>query len=322
MTDVLTRPRVDPRIAGRWVEARRQEGRRRLHRFLASGAVLAVAGLAAGSLYSPIFELRHIRLTTSAAFAVSEVASFAGVRLYEPLIDINTSTVVGRLDNTADLGAAAAQVTWPGTLVVSVTQRYPVMVVKRPGVHGPTQWAEVDQTGRVLAYAASPPPSLPRLNGVTTLGPVGSWIPGSPGAKAGPSGPVTLANVDVNASSSNPPSQVAAALAFVSELPSNRRGMVQSINIGGGALTLRVTAAQTPATENPALGAPGAAFANQPQTVAVNLGDGSHLAAKVVALLTVLDQGPRGGISGIDLSVPERPVLSGPAGATQSTSSS
>ena len=322
MTDVLTRPRVDPRIAGRWVEARRQEGRRRLHRLVASGAVLVVAGLSAGSLYSPVFELRHIRVTPSGALPISQVANFAGVKLQEPLIDINTSTVVARLDDTADLGAAYARVSWPGTLQISVTKRYPAMVIKLPGSHGAHRWAEVDQTGRVLAYVSSPSPSLPQLNGVATVGPVGSWLSGSPGATPGPSGSVTLSNVDVNASSSNAPSQVSAALAFVGELPANRRGMLQSIDIRGDALTLKLAVAQTQAPANLGSSASSPSLANQGQAITVTLGDGSHLDAKVVALLTVLDQGPKGGVTGIDLSVPERPVLSGPAVVASSTPSS
>lgn len=303
MTDVLTRPRVDPRIAGRWVEARRQEGRRRLRRLLSAGALVGVAGLAAGSLYSPLFELRHIRLSASSVLSVSQVATVAGVRVHEPLIDLDTSRIVARLDGDPTLGGAVAKVIWPGTLQIGVSLRSPVAVARLASPTAGRRWAEVDPTGRVIALVSSPTQSLPQLTGVASIGQVGTWLQGSPGASAGASGAVGAGGVNLNASSTSAPDQISAALGFLTALPQSRRGMVKSIDIQGGTLSLQIEVAAPPGTS----------AGGGSQRIGVVLGDGSHLAAKVVALLTVLDQGPQGGVTGINLSAPDHPVLSGPA---------
>ncbi len=52
----LDRPRIDPRFARRWIDAR-QEGRRRLQGLILVGALVALVVLAVGSLFSPLFHV-------------------------------------------------------------------------------------------------------------------------------------------------------------------------------------------------------------------------------------------------------------------------
>lgn len=318
MTDVLSRPRVDPRIAGRWIETRRQEGRRRLRRLLVVGALAGLAGAAAGSLYSPIFELRHIRVVGAGAYSAAGIAAISGVRLHEPLIDLDTARIISRLDATPTLGGASVRISWPGTLRVTVTTRSPLAVVDVATTRGGERPAEVDRSGRLLGYATTSGVTLPELIGTSTKLRIGDWLPGSPGAAGGPQGAVAGAPVDLEASSANAPDAISAALGFLQALPAARRDLVRSLDVSGSTITAKVLLGAGNSSNASGGQSQAPSVTSTPgggQVIKVDLGDGSDLAAKVVALLTVIDQGPTSGINSIDLSVPGRPVLSGP-GAT------
>lgn len=324
MTDVLSRPRVDPRIAGRWIEARRQEGRRRLRRLVTLGALTGLAGAVAGSLYSPVFELRHIRVVGTDSYSAAAIAAIGGVKLHEPLIDLDTARIVTRLDNAPTLGDASVRVSWPGTLRVAVSTRKALAVVEVATPKGGDRLAEVDRSGRLLGYATPSAATLPEVTGTTTNVGIGAWLPGSPGAQAGAKGALGGAPVDLEAPSATAPAAISAALGFLHALPPARRAMVRSIDVSGGTISAQVLSgplnqSTTSGSVSQAAGSTGAGG----QVIKVSLGDGSDLAAKVVALLTIIDQGPVSGVTSIDLSVPGRPVLTGPAvtGANSTPSS-
>jgi len=327
MTDVLSRPRVDPRIAGRWIETRRQEGRRRLRRLLTFGALTGLAAAAAGSFYSPIFELRHVRVVGSASYNAAEIAAIGGVRLHEPLIDLDTARIVARLDSAPTLGGASVRVSWPGTLSVAISTRSPLAVVEVAAPTGGDRLAEVDRSGRLLGYATPAAATLPEVTGTTAKVGIGGWLPGSPGAQAGAKGALTGTPVNLEAASASAPDAISAALGFLQALPPARRGMVRSVDVSGGTISAQVLSgptnqANTSGGQSQVSGLTSTAGFGE-QAIKVDLGDGSDLAAKVVALLTIVDQGPVSGVTSIDLSVPGRPVLSGPgvAGTSGSPSS-
>lgn len=320
MTDVLSRPRVDPRIAGRWIETRRQEGRRRLRRLVAVGALIGLAGAAAGSLYSPIFELRHVRVVGAGIYSAADVAAIGSVRLHEPLIDLDSARIVSKLDATPTLGGASVRVSWPGTLSVALSTRSPLAVVEVGAPKGGDRLAEVDRSGRLLGYAPPSDATLPELTGITAKGRIGDWLPGSPGAAAGVEGPVAGAPVDLQAPSASAPDAISAALGFLQAMPAARRDIVRSLDVAGGTISAKVLSGVTsqPSANNgqSQMSSLSAAAGSGGQVIKVDLGDGSDLAAKVVALLTIIDQGPVAGVTSIDLSVPGRPVLSGPGVAS------
>ncbi len=331
MTDVLSRPRVDPRIAGRWIETRRQEGRRRLRRVIAVGALIGLAGAAGGSLYSPIFELRHVRVVGAGTYSAADIAAIGGVRLHEPLIDLDSATIVSKLDATPTLGGASVRVSWPGTLRVALSIRSPLAVVEVGVPKGGARLAEVDRSGRLLGYVTPSDSSLPEVTGFAAKAEIGAWLPGSPGAAGGAKGPVTGAPVDLQAPSATAPDAISAALGFLQAMPAARRDIVRSLDVAGGKISAQVLSGVTSqpngATNKPTaaggqtqVSGPSAAAGTGGQVIRVNLGDGSDLAAKVVALLTIVDQGPVSSVTSIDLSVPGRPVLGGPGiASTNST---
>lgn len=316
------RPRMDPRIARRRVEVRREEGRRRL-RILSGCAVAAiVVCLLVGSLWTPIFKVRHVRvdLGTSSTgqatpggipLSTQQVIAAAGMAKRPLMIDVDGAAVARRLDAVPSLGEARVSVHWPGTVTITALERRPVAAVAAPQQQGISpRWAVVDATGRVLSVVSAPVPGLPVVYGAASLPAPGGWFAGT----AGPSAPVvssaapaasTAASppgkppaplVDMNArsDSTDVPAGVAAALAIAAALPDGIRAQVQSVTLdpkSPASLSLTVV---------PAKAATG--------SIKVDLGDGSQLAAKLTALDTLLNQADLAGVTTIDLSVPDRPA--------------
>jgi hypothetical protein len=306
--------RMDPRIARRWVEVRRQEGRRRLRILIAVAAILLVGALLAGSLYTPIFKVRHVRVTVVGSVPASSVAARSGISGRTLMVRVNDAKVERRLDAVPGLGNARVSTHWPGTVSIRVAVRTPVAVIETPSAptsapaQSPPRWSEVDSTGRVIAVVNLPPSGLPLIEGVGVPPAEGQWVPGS----AGESAPVATAAhptvADLNAMSDGPsvPQGVAAALALAASLPQQIRGSVQAIEMSqpggqnGAPAATSVPGRVLYLTVAPTEGSAG------PLTVA--LGDGSQLAAKLTALTTLLTQTSLSGITGLDLSVPDRPA--------------
>jgi hypothetical protein len=304
------RPAVDPRIARRWVEVRRQEGRRRLRWLVGAGGVALAVGLVAGALYSPLLAVRHVSVTIVAApvpgpsgpgpgaggsiypmptYSTSQLRQWAGMAGRPPMIDVDAGRIEKRLDAQPWLGSARVDVRWPDTVSVSVVERRPLAALAEPGESGV---ALVDPTGRVLADVAALPVGLPPIEGLGAPPPPGSWLPGT----AGPQGRVGSTGADLSAAADAPdvPSGAAAALALVAALPASLRADVFLVEGGPGAPLQLVMAPPEVASG----------------TVRVIVGDGSALAAKVAALVTILDQADLAGVGVIDVSVPSRPTTS------------
>lgn len=305
MTDLLDRPRkeerprIDPRFARRWIDARREEGRRRLHIVVGLGAVAAVVVLAVGSLYSPLLHVRHLRIEVNGPIPAASVGRLAGLSGRTLMIEVDPSRSAHRLDSDPWLGGAHVTRSWPGTVSVSVTVRTPIAVVGNAG-----GWAEVDQTGRVLADIAAPPPALPVLQGVTRIPAPGGWLAGTAGPTADPTAaPERLADMSALADGPDVPAGPAAALAALASLPDTLRPDVVSVQMGSPVgLSLVISPPRLAAG-----------------TITVALGDGSELQSKVTALTTLLDQASLGGVTSLDLSVPSRPAAATPAPSTTTT---
>jgi len=310
------RPRMDPRIARRRLEVRREEGRRRLRILVTCSVAAVIVCLLVGSLWTPIFKVRHVRVNLGPAptgpavpatvsLNAQQVIAAAGLAKRRLMIDVDGAAVARRLDGVPVLGDARVSIDWPGTVRVSVVERRPVATAAAPAQQGsPPRWALVDATGRVLSVTSTPVAGLPVIYGSGALPGPGGWFQGSAGPSAplstaaapGARSPVSAALVDMNArsDSTDVPEGIAAALALAAALPADIRGEVQSITLDPKApavLTLAVL---------PAKVASG--------WISVHLGDGSQLAAKLTALDTLLTQANLSGVTSIDLSVPDRPA--------------
>jgi cell division septal protein FtsQ len=301
------RPRIDPRFARRWIQVRREQGLHRLRILLVALTLVALIALVIGSLYSPLFEVRHVRIfvngSTSAvgsrpeasSLSDSEVLTVTGLSHRRPLIEVDAPAMAARLDAIADLGGARVSRSWPTTVRVQVTVRIPVALVARtPAAATGAGWATVDATGRILAFVSSPVAGLPVIQGAGPVPVPGQWLEGSAGPDVAPPLPAgpSLADLNAAADTSAVPAGPAAALALLVALPASVRSEVLSVSVeSGGQLSMAVLPADIASGSIPVI-----------------LGDGSELAQKLTALVTLLTQADVSGVTAIDLTVPDRPA--------------
>jgi hypothetical protein len=309
------RPRIDPRIARRRVEVRREEGRRRLRILVGCCIAGALACLAGGSLWTPLFKVRHLQVTVAATarpvagltqlsrHQVVVAAGFAHRRL---MVDVDGAALARRLNAIPTLGGAKVSVHWPGTVHIAVSERQAVAAVAAPGPRGTAaRWALVDATGRVLAAVAAPPAGLPVVYGASAVPGPGGWLAGSPGpaAPVSPNPGFSVAgSPDMNAASDSPdvPGGMAAALAIATSLPAQVRSEVQSITVANAQAGSQQARPGLYLSVLPS-GAPSGA-------IKVDLGDGSQLDAKLTALTAVLTQSDLSNVTELNLTVPDRPA--------------
>lgn len=289
----VDRPRIDPRFARRWIDVRREQARRRMQILVAAGGLFASLGLVAGSFYTPLWAVRHLRVTVVGPVSAAAVTRLAGIGYHTEMIDVHGSSVAARLDADPWLGAAQVRRQWPGTVTLSVAVRRPLAVVAVPARGSAGGWAEVDGTGRVLADLLAPPPGLAQLSGVASVPSPGRWLADSAGPEVDPGAPPSaLADLTAASDAADVPSGSGAALAALDSLPASLRADVSSIQAA-------------PRTGLALVIAPPRLAAG---TVTVTFGDGSELQAKITALVTLLDDANLSGVTGLDLSVPSRPA--------------
>jgi cell division septal protein FtsQ len=274
-----------------------------LRLLLIAAGIVVLISLAVGLLYSPLLNVRHLRITAPASIPRQELLAIAGLSHPRPLIDIDTGKVAARLNAIPTLGAARVSRHWPATLNIAVVARTPIAAMPRsvsagalavtPATNAPG-WVTVDATGRVLADVVAAP-GLPVVQGTGEVPAPGGWLEGSAGPHAIPpasGGANSLADLRATPDAPSVPSGAAAALAVVAALPPTLRAQVLSVTVAAGN---QLRMAVLPATV-----ASGA--------VLVNLGDGSQLAAKLTALAAMLAQANLSGVAQIDLTVPDRPA--------------
>jgi POTRA domain, FtsQ-type/Cell division protein FtsQ len=281
---------IHPRFARRWADARRAEGRRRLRIVVAAVAVIALVGAAAGTLLSPLARVRHVRVDVAGPTSAARVVALAGLANETLMIGADPKALAHRLDAVPGLGAARVRRVWPSTIDISVATREPIAVVAIDNGPEAGDWALVDATGRVLSQSVAAPNGMTAVYGVPAVPAPGMWIPQSPG----PAAPVAGRDVDMDAASDDPslPAGITLALAAIDGLTPSVRAELVSATVGtGGAVTLGVLPAGMVAGSIP-----------------VYLGDGSQLAAKLVALVALLKAANLSGVKSIDLSVPDRPT--------------
>lgn len=163
---------MDPRFRQRWIEVRRQEGRRRFRVLvgITAVAVLGCAGWAATD--SILLDLDRV-VVEGAVHTTPDEARFAsGLRPGEPMLDIDEKAVDRAVEALPWVREATVRRQWPGQVRIRVTERDPVAVAEG----GPGTTALIDGTGRVLEWASAPPPGLPVLTGLPPAGPPGTTL--------------------------------------------------------------------------------------------------------------------------------------------------
>ncbi|AYG04757.1 FtsQ-type POTRA domain-containing protein [Gryllotalpicola protaetiae] len=140
-------------------EARRftaRTRRRRQLQFGIAGFVVLVLGGAVVTAYSPVMALRHIEVVGTHNVAASDVQQALRGELGTPLPLVKSADVRHALDDFRLIESYSTQLEPPSTLVVRITERTPLAVVKQG-----SSYEVVDQAGVVLSAGATPQAGLP-----------------------------------------------------------------------------------------------------------------------------------------------------------------
>jgi cell division protein FtsQ len=140
-------------------EARRftaRTRRRRQFQLAIAGFVVLVLGGAVVTAYSPVMALRHIDVIGAHSVKAADVRQALAGELGKPLPLVRTADVRHALDDFRLIESYSTQLEPPSTLVVRITERTPLAIVKQGA-----SYEVVDQAGVVLSAGASPQAGLP-----------------------------------------------------------------------------------------------------------------------------------------------------------------
>lgn len=121
-------PAIDPRLQARRMEVSRGQGRKRLRRIVAVGAVLAVAGGGYALTRSPLLDVDHVTLEGARGPQATAVTRAAAVPTGAAMAHLDTDAVADRVAALPWVRTAEVERVWPGTVTIHVTARTPVAV--------------------------------------------------------------------------------------------------------------------------------------------------------------------------------------------------
>ncbi|HVL06185.1 MAG TPA: FtsQ-type POTRA domain-containing protein [Acidimicrobiales bacterium] len=171
---------MDPRFRRRWVDARREEGRRRFRVLVGVTAVVALGCAGWAATDSVLLDLDRVVVEGVVHTSPEEARFASGLRIGEPMLDIDEGAVDRAVEALPWVKQASVRREWPGRVRIVVVEREPVAVAEA----APGAMALIDGTGRVLEWVPVPPPGLPVLAGLRPAG--------SPGTTLGADGVASL----------------------------------------------------------------------------------------------------------------------------------
>ncbi|HEX2193245.1 MAG TPA: FtsQ-type POTRA domain-containing protein [Acidimicrobiales bacterium] len=170
---------IDPRLRQRWVETRRQEGRRRLRVVLGVVGLGVLGGASWGATRSPLLDVDRVVVEGATRSGDRLVRSTAGIDRGQALLDVDPGAAARRIGTLPWVLRADVRRDWPGTVRVRVTERVPAAVTRANG----GGWALLDRSARVLAVVPEAPPGLAVVDGIPEAGAPGTRL-GAPAAEA------------------------------------------------------------------------------------------------------------------------------------------
>lgn len=159
------RVRTDPRFTRRRRAVERLQRRRLLVRCV---VVAGIAGAVWGAFWSPLLQVRDVRVVGAERTATADVVAVSGVRGGENLLLLSTGDVARRAATLPWVAGARVDRMLPGTVRITIEERKPAMVLSL----GAARWT-LDARGNVLG-AGEARRDLPVLAGVQ----VGTVEPG------------------------------------------------------------------------------------------------------------------------------------------------
>ena len=151
---------VHPRIRERRVAVTKEAGLRRLKAVAAAGALAAAAVGAWALTRSPLLDIDEVRATGAERTQLDELIASGGLEYGTPMTDVDPATAASRITRLPWVRTARVERRWPGSVVVTVTERQPVAGLSQPD----GRWVLVDADARVLVVIDGPPAGLPHIH--------------------------------------------------------------------------------------------------------------------------------------------------------------
>jgi len=123
---------MEPRLRARRIEIRQAAKRNRRRIIISAGLVVLLVGLAAGALYSPLLQLRHVTVLGDRHLTSSEVIATSKLRVGDRLIDVDSSAVASRIARLPWVRTVRVTRRWPDGVAIQMTERDAVALVATP----------------------------------------------------------------------------------------------------------------------------------------------------------------------------------------------
>lgn len=143
------------------VEIKKQ--RKRSSKRLVKGVIfLLICGAILGAVvYLPIFTLQKVKLTGATYLTVEDILKIGDIYINEPLFQLETDKVAGRLLNDVRIEDVTVRRSLPHTLEVTVTERHPIATVACN--YG---YLDIDKHGKILdSYKTLRAMEIPMITG-------------------------------------------------------------------------------------------------------------------------------------------------------------
>lgn len=295
-------PLMDPRIEARRAAVDRERRRRRRNQLLTVLALVAVALALYGLTRSPLLDVDRIQVVGGELSGADAIRRAAGVVAGDQMLDISPGAARARVEALPWVRSARVVLAWPGTVRLVVSERRPVARIAGPD----GRWWLADGTGRLLDEVTEPAPALVEVHGLVEGGVPGAQLTTLASAALAVLArlPPELANHTIGLRFGEPddlqllltvpappPSSDEQDREDESPLSTTESGRNGAAASAGGIIPV-----------GPEVAGPGLAVAH--------LGPLSRAPEKLAALETVLSQVELGCVAAIDVTVPDKPVLS------------
>ena len=188
----------------------REAGRRRLKlAAIAAGAIATAVG-AWALTRSPLLDVDEVRAAGAEQTSLEQIIQSGGLPYGRPMTDVDPVAAASAIRQLPWVETARGERRWPGSIVVTVTERRPVVGLAQPDGN----WALVDATARVLVVIEGPPAGLPHVHDAELVPLPGARLSGD----------------------------LAEAVSAAAALPESLRRVVGGVNLRPGGVELALTA--------------------------------------------------------------------------------
>ncbi|NMO03320.1 FtsQ-type POTRA domain-containing protein [Gordonia sp. TBRC 11910] len=135
----------------------------------ALAVVVIVGGLAAVAYFTPLMSVRSIEVTGTREVSTDQILSAAAIPKGAPLLQVDTAPAARRVAAIADVAQVRIQRSYPSKIVITVTEREPVVRVVTD-----TQIQVLDKTGVAYRHydkSITLPPEISKLPSFSTPNP-------------------------------------------------------------------------------------------------------------------------------------------------------